>query len=91
MTRGRKHYPGRESRKDSVSNSEQWILYALGQIDDRIADMDTRLNGRLDKMGDRFDAIDKRLRWIERFLWMALGAAALLFVILRWFVPEASS
>ena len=72
MMRGQKYNPGTERQKDSVSNADQWILYALGQLD-----------GRLDRIDDRLDGIDKRLRWIERPLWAALAIVGLLAAILK--------
>ena len=72
MMRGRKYNPGTERRKDSVSNADQWILYALGHLDDRLDSIDQRLDG-----------MDKRLRWIERPLWTVLGGVAVLIAILK--------
>ncbi len=72
MSLGEKYNPGKEAAKGSVSNTDRWALYSLGQID-----------SRLDKIDERLASIEKRLRWIERPLWTVLGGVAVLIAILK--------
>ena len=74
MTRGGKYDSDLAPRKDAVSSADQWISFALGQIDRRLDGMDGRLAG-----------IEKRLRWVERPLWMTFGAVMLAAAILKFF------
>lgn len=71
--------PGADNRKDSVSDADQWILYALGQLDSRLVGIDKRLEG----IEKQLEGIEKRLRWIERPLWTVLGGVAVLIAILK--------
>lgn len=74
----KKKAPAKRSARDHSQGTSSWIMHSLNRIEGQIHE-------RFQRIEQRIDNIEDRLRRIERFVWMTHGA---LIIVILWAVVQ---
>ena len=75
----KKKAPTKRSAREHSQGTSSWIMHSLNRIEDQIHE-------RFQRIEQRIDNVEDRLRRIERFVWMTHGA--LIIVLVIWAVVQ---
>ena len=75
----RKKAPTKRSARDHSQGTSSWIIHSLNRIEDQIHE-------RFQRIEQRIDNVEDRLRRIERLVWMTHGALIIALVV--WAVVQ---